>query len=137
MTFAFLRIKNNFNNLYSFLQMEWIGIRKLKLLGKNIPKLLNSGRMAYVCCCYYASFFFYFIYTLFVMYHKSFAAIRIHLPEIIIEKIRTLFKGQSYDLRFKFSNFIYVFNDKPYMWDIMLIIICFYKKKKKSALMFC
>lgn len=48
--------------------------------------------------------FFYFIYTLFVMYHKSFAAIRIYLPEIIIEKIRTLFKGQSYDLRFKFSN---------------------------------
>lgn len=38
------------------------------------------------------------------MYHKSFAAIRIYLPEIIIEKIRTLFKGQSYDMRFKFSN---------------------------------
>lgn len=127
MTFAFLRKKNNFNNLYSFLQMEWIGIRKLKLLGKNIPKLLNSGRMAYVCCCYYASFFFYFIYTLFVMYHKSFAAIRIYLPEII-EKNPYFIQGTKLRFEVQIFQFIYVFNDKPYMWDIMLIIICFYKK---------
>lgn len=63
------------------------------------------------------------------MYHKSFAAIRIYLPEIIIEKIRTLFKGQSYDLRFKFSN-LFMFS----MINRTCETSCFYKKKKKKAL---